>query len=231
MVKRKIIAHDDFELDIKVFLEGSFNGTDMNTDLTDLSIIPLNQPYNTSPWDYTGTESVGSIPNSDVVDWIIIELRDASSASTATSGTMIAQQACFLLNDGSVVDLDGSSNLQFDNSISQQLFMVIWNRNHLGVMSANALTNVGGIYSYDFTTSDTQAYNSGQKNIGGVYCMFAGDANADNTINDLDKTGSWLTEVGLAGYLSSDLNFDGQSNNVDKNDMWQANVNEQCQVP
>jgi len=61
--------------------------------------------------------------------------------------------------------------------------------------------------------------------------MFAGDANADNVINDLDKTGSWLTEAGLSGYLSSDLNFDGQSNNVDKNDLWQANFNEQCQVP
>ncbi len=61
-------------------MEGPFNGTDMNTDLTDLTYVPLNQPYNTSPWNYTGTESVGSIPNSDVVDWILIELRDAANA-------------------------------------------------------------------------------------------------------------------------------------------------------
>jgi len=212
-------------------MEGSFNGTDMNTDLTSLTILPLNQPYNTTPWEYTGTESVGSIPNPNVVDWILLELRDAPNAAAATSGTMIAQQACFLLNDGFVVDLDGSSNLQFDVSVSQQLFVVIWNRNHLGVMSANPLADVAGIYSYDFTISDSQAYNSGQKNIGGVYCMYAGDANADNVVNDLDKTGSWLTEAGLTGYLNSDLNFDGQSNNMDKNDIWQANYNEQCQVP
>ncbi len=71
----------------------------------------------------------------------------------------------------------------------------------------------------------------GKRILGEYYCMFAGDANADNIVNDLDKTGSWMTEVGLAGYLSSDLNFDGQSNNVDKNDLWQINYNEQCQVP
>jgi len=226
-----IVSSGIKELDLKVFLEGPFNGSDMTTDLSGLTDFPKFQPYNTSPWDYTGTESVGSIPNTDVVDWIIVELRDAPNASAAVSGTMIAQKACFLLNDGSVVDLDGSSILSFDHSIIQSLFVVIWNRNHLGVMSANALTEVGGIYSYDYTTSDSQAYNSGQKNVDGVYCMFAGDANADNVINDLDKTGSWLTEAGLSGYLSSDLNFDGQSNNVDKNDLWQANFNEQCQVP
>jgi len=57
------------------------------------------------------------------------------------------------------------------------------------------------------------------------------ELNADNVINDLDKTGYWLSEVGLAGYLSSDLNFDGQSNNKDKNDIWLSNINQTCQVP
>ncbi len=227
---------EQIELDLKVFLEGPFNGSDMNTNLNGnpelVEGLPLSQPYNTSPWDYTGTESVGSIPNSDVVDWVLIELRDTTDASLATPETIMARQAAFLLNDGTVVGLNGSDMPWHVATVqTNNLFVVIWHRNHLGIMSANPLTDIGGIYSYDFSTSATQAYNSGQKNLGGFFGMYGGDANADNTINDQDKTGLWLTEAGLSGYLNSDLNLDGQSNNMDKNDIWQANYNEQCQVP
>ena len=47
----------------KASLEGS-----MSTDLLSSPVlIPLGQPFNATPWSYTGTESVGSIP-SGVVD-------------------------------------------------------------------------------------------------------------------------------------------------------------------
>ena len=42
--------------DITAFLEGPFNGTDMNALLG--SYIPLSQPYNVAPWGYAGTENV-----------------------------------------------------------------------------------------------------------------------------------------------------------------------------
>ena len=61
-------------LDLKANLEGPFNGTDMNTDLNPW-MIPNNQPYNTSPWYYNGSESFAAVPNGDVVDWILVELR------------------------------------------------------------------------------------------------------------------------------------------------------------
>ncbi|MBN2174518.1 MAG: hypothetical protein JW731_10310, partial [Bacteroidales bacterium] len=63
-------------MDLQVFLEGPYNGSGMDTWLNDASKIPLTQPYNTSPWNYGGGESVAAIP-SNVVDWILIELRDA----------------------------------------------------------------------------------------------------------------------------------------------------------
>ena len=47
-------------VDITAFLEGPYNGTTMTQGLTGL--VPLNQPYNTAPWNYTGTESVVSVP-------------------------------------------------------------------------------------------------------------------------------------------------------------------------
>ena len=95
-------------LDLKVFLEGPFNETGMNTSLTGEPVegFPLNQPYNTPPWNYMGTESVTSVPPG-VVDWVLVEMRDTSNVSLATGETTIASQAAFLLNDGSIVGMDG----------------------------------------------------------------------------------------------------------------------------
>jgi len=101
------ILPGDFDLDIKVWLEGAYNGTNMNANLN--GILPTNHPYGVPQWNYAGTESVGSIPNTNIVDWVLIELRDTTDASLATGETMIAWQAAFLLNDGSVVGLDGDT--------------------------------------------------------------------------------------------------------------------------
>ena len=216
------------ELDITVYLEGPFNGTTMNTGLS----LPLSQPYNTAPWNYSGTESVSSVPP-NVVDWVLIELRDATSASAATEATIVAQQAAFLLNDGSVVDIDGSSNPVSHVSISNNLYVVIWHRNHLGIMSANALTDAGGIYSYNFTTPEGQAYGTdAQKNLGASnYGMYAGDGNADRTISETDRTSVWNTDAGKSGYLNGDYNMDTQEDNPDKNSFWFINFGKSCQVP
>ena len=229
-IKALTVHTELIRLGIKVYLEGPFNGNDMNTDLVDL---PLSQPYNIAPWNYPGTESVTSIPP-DVVDWILIELRDTTIASLATGETMIAQQAAFLLNDGSVVGLDGSSsNSVAVPAISNNLFVVIWHRNHLAIMSANPLTESGGVYTYDFSTPAGQAYGTNaQKDLGnGIYGMTGGDANADGIIDSDDGTEVWYFEAGETGYLGSDVNMDGQAHNKDKNDVWIINFNSESKVP
>ena len=120
-------------LDVNVFLEGPFSGTQMTTGLNQANVLPLGQPFNTAPWNYEGTEMVTAIPNSNVVDWVLVELRDAPDAASATQATRIARKAGFILQDGSIKGLDGVSNLAFDNSLIHQLFVVIWHRNHLGL--------------------------------------------------------------------------------------------------
>ena len=232
-IKALVVHTEIIRLGINVYLEGPFNGTTMNTNLTDLTILPLSQPYNVAPWNYPGTESVDSIPNADVVDWVLVELRDTTDASLATGETIIARQAVFLLNDGSVVGLDGGSILSFNHSIIQSLYIVIWHRNHLGIMSANSLSESEGIYSYDFTTGNNQAYGTdAQKDLGdGIFGMMGGDANADGIINTDDGTEVWYFEVGETGYLGSDVNMDGQANNKDKNDIWFENESEESQLP
>lgn len=221
----------DIKLDASLYLEGPFNGTTMNTDLYIQNHIPLSQPYNTTPWNYTGAENVPAIPNAQVVDWVLVELRDAADASLATPANMIDQQAAFLLDDGSIVDLDGSSILSFEHLINHSLFIVIWHRNHLGVMSAVPLNKSNGIYSFDFTNALSQAHNDGQKNLGGGYFgMTAGNSNSDGVIDQNDKI-IWSTEAGDNGYLSSDNNLNGQVNNQDKNDSWYPNNGGYSQIP
>ena len=109
-------------VNLKAFFEGPFNGAEMTTSLN--SLLPLNQPYNTAPWDYSGTESIASVPNANVVDWVLVELRETTGdATTATPSTVIARQAGFILNNGTIVKTDGISPLRFDVTITKMFLL------------------------------------------------------------------------------------------------------------
>ncbi len=142
----------DLIVDIKAFLEGPFHENEMKAFLNESDILVINQPYNVAPWNYSGNESVASIPNENVVDWVLVELRDASDATLAIPASTVERQAAFVLKDGSIVSLNGSSPLTCStNLIQHNLYVVIYHRNHLAVMSANALMQTEGIYSFNFT--------------------------------------------------------------------------------
>ena len=222
----------NFSLTVKVFLEGPFNGLTMNTNLN--SILPLSQPYNVTPFNYTGTENVTAIPNVNIVDWVLVELRDASSPNLATNSTILARKAAFLKSDGTLVSLDGMSNLQFNVTVSNKVFLTIWHRNHLGILSFYPLIIHDGIASYDFTTGFLKTFGStnGCKELGtGIWGMISGNGNADATINDLDKLTEWQIDAGEQGYLFSDYNLDGQVSNQDKDNYWLPNIGYSSQIP
>ncbi|MBN1340491.1 MAG: hypothetical protein JXA03_14270 [Bacteroidales bacterium] len=223
-----------FSLDLKVFLNGPFNGATMNATLNTNGYVPLNQPYNANPWFYTGTESVAAIPSANVVDWVLIELRDAANAASATPSTMIERKAAFLLQNGIVTGLDGSNPLASTATITQNLFVVVWHRHHLGIMSANPLVLSGGTYSYDFTTGSGQVAGGslGYKQLApGIWGMVGGDGNSDDQVNSLDKNDIWAPQAGFSGYVQGDFNMDSQVNNNDKNDIWAVNAGTGGQVP
>lgn len=216
--------------DLTLFLEGPFNGTSMDTYLTsytNLTNFPINQPYNTAPWNYNGTESVASIPNPDIVDWILVEFRDAPDVVNATQSTTIETQAAFLLRNGTVVGMDGYSPIQFNGPITEQLFAVIRHRSHIDIISANPLSDIDGVYTYDFTTSINQVYGgiAGYKSIAsGFFGMAGGDMDANGIVDFEDKI-QWEIYGGEKGYFPEDLNLDGQVNNLDKDDIWLLNTN------
>lgn len=220
-------------LDLLVYIEGPFMGSVMTTSLNAGGQLPLSQPYNTTPWNYQGTETVFSVPNVNIVDWVLIELRDAASAALAISSTRIARQAAFLLKDGSVVGIDGSSILHFNNTFAQQLFVIVWHRNHLGIIAATGVTETGGVYNYDFSLSSAKVLggNSGYKNLGnGIWGLASGDPTHDGLINLSDKT-QWTSMAGKKGYLSADFNMNVQVNNLDKNGYWLPNRALISQIP
>lgn len=231
-------------LDLKVYLEGAYNtaSNQMDNILAELNYLPLDQPYNpTLPyynennpvWFYTGTESVGSIPPY-VVDWVIIQVRDADAPENAGSSSIIGQQAAFLLNNGSVVDLDGFSFPEVFSVISRNLYVVVFHRNHLGVISANPITDVGGIYSYNFTSGSGQAFGgiNGHKQLEpGVWGMVAGDGNGNGLIQNTDETSVWKTDLGQSGYKGGDFNLNGLVQNTDETNYWKVNLGAGGQTP
>lgn len=201
-------------LSIKVFLEGAYDtGTGaMNTVLKTGGVLPLAQPYNVVPWNYAGTESVPSIP-ADVVDWVLVELRDAASPAGAILGVNMAgwPKAFFLKRDGSIVSLDGSSPPNIGTPlVSNSLFVVIRHRNHLAVLSSAGATLSGGTYSYDFTSGLAQANGgaAGYKMAGTKAVMAAGDIDHDDNIFVSDYN-IWAIEFGATnGYNRSDVDMD-----------------------
>jgi len=226
-----VIPINTFE--IFVNLEGSFIGPGMSTDLHDANLIPFNQPYNTAPWNYYGSETYTYDVHDDVVDWVLLEFRySTTDSSGAVPANMLNTQAALLTSNGSIVQTDMSSLPEFTGPTYANVYVVVWHRNHLAVMSANALTATKGDYAYDFTDDISKAYADGQKDLGGGEVgMIGGDSNGNGDVDTDDKNNNWTSDAGSTGYLGSDLNLDTQSNNPDKNDVWEPNDGMGTQIP
>jgi len=218
---------------IKAFMEGPFNGTDMNAFLG--SFIPLSQPYNVAPWNYLGPEIVPVIPNANIVDWVLLQIRETpGAASTANSGTIVAQQAAFILNDGSIVGLDGSSEVLFPMSFNDNVYVVIYHRNHIGMMSSAAVPMVGDIYTYDFTTAQSQAYSDfqdGQKVLAGGFGMSAGDGDGNGDVDLSDLVDVFVPQFGQpADYFGGDADLNSDVDLTDMVDFIVPNFGAQTQI-
>lgn len=222
------LADAKYTMNATAIIRGPWNSgaSLMNTALNTNNVIPLNQPYNVTPFNYTGTETVASIPNADVVDWVLIELRKPASGlpEDANSASIIGRKAGFLLKDGTIVDLDGITPIAFDISKQGPAFIAIRHRNHLGILSNIIPSNITGSYANDFSalancyknpfaTSDPLVLLGGAS---GKYGMWAGDANKSNVVNGTDLS---VVNNGIAGsasgYVNSDINLSSTLNGTD----------------
>ena len=209
----------------KIFLQGPYNGSGMmKTDIN--GILPLQDPYGKN-------EIVGEIPSPDIVDWVLVQIRTATTSGVASTATQIdAERAVFLKKDGTIVDINGTSPVIFSGVSFKNYYIVVKQRNHLAVMSNSALnlTDYTSASPFIFDNSDTYGTNA-MKNFGdGNYGMYAGDANGNGAINATDYL-IVQPNIGTSnGYSNSDLNLNGAVNATDYL-IAQPNIGVTCYVP
>ncbi len=234
-------------LALRAYLLGAlwpdFSGDNlMRDDLRSLGYLPLDQPYSAAVnarfehFGGGGTEqttmpviSANAGTGDAVVDWVFIELRDATD-STIVFRTISA----VIQRDGDVVAADGGP-LQLAG-LPSSFFIAIKHRNHLGVMTAAPVIVSGQAASVDFTTISTadlynqpgydgfELYTLGN----GKKALWASNANADfkvkydGSANDRQKIlqevitfpGNLLDELNYnnaVGYFAGDCNMNGKA--------------------
>lgn len=117
------------QLAIKVLLQGSLAGSTMSDNIR--TILPNASPYTSAPATMTANALASSDPNDAIVDWVLIELRDATDNTQ-----IIAARSALLQRDGDVVSTDGQSPVKFNGINTGTYHVVVKHRNHLGVMTA-----------------------------------------------------------------------------------------------
>jgi hypothetical protein len=218
-------------LRVKALLQGPYSSSDllMKDDLRVANLIPTQQPFTEAPFNYAGTEVLNSnllsiTGSAAIVDWVLVELRDAAEPKT-----IIAQYPRLLTREGNTLDPStGSIDIVLTNLATGNYYIAVRHRNHLAVMTAQAVTLSPSPTLIDFTSPDTHTYGSDARNtIDTLATLWAGDINNDNLIiangpkNDpSDLLGSVLihpnnryfnTNYVSSGYLKEDTNLDGSA--------------------
>ena len=180
----------------QVYLQGALFGVTlpsllMRDDLRSKGYIPLAHPYSylnpITPVAAMNTSVTTVTGNDAIVDWVFVELR-------ATNGiTIMDSRAALLQRDGDIVDVDGVSPVVFSQALPGNYFIAIRHRNHLGVMSMNALPLSSTTTTVDFrnpatptfTYTGTSSYtlatlNQAQVVVQQGVAMWAGNALIDN---------------------------------------------------
>lgn len=207
----------------KIYLQGPYDSS-TNTITTDLNLsgyIPTQSPYSDDP------RRIAAVPSS-IVDWVLLELR------ASIDGPGVAYRSVLLRNDGQLVDLNGSDVIGID-APAGSYYLVIRHRNHLAVASAVPLTLASNsVTPYDFTTSLNQYYKNDAAQVDSDpvrFAMYAGDADNNGQVQNVDKNDIWKIQVGTFGYREGDFNMNGQVQDDDKTTYWRPNVGRGSHVP
>ena len=195
---------------IKAFIYGATASNQMTTALNSLGYLPLTSPFA----DGKTTASFAD----EVVDWVYIRALDGPSDDPNLARTVVSEGSWAIMSDGQIAEpATGLPVITFTtNRTLRNLFFQVKTRNHLSIITATPVEPSGGIYTYDFSSSASQAYGANQLVSGDVYCMYPGDINQDGIVSFID-TEAFNDQVGQSGYKTADLSFNGQVNTSDKN--------------
>lgn len=207
---------DNVLLSPKVYLQGaSLNPnageeTLMRDDLRVAGLIPTTSPYEgNATCDATVFDVTG---NDAIVDWVWVELRDATDSDIVIDG-----QSALLQRDGDIVAVDGISPLSFTSP--QDIYNIaITHRNHLGILTATPLSLTSAITAIDFSSDATTVSGNtlSLKDMdNGIYAMYGGDVNTDGRILNTDINNAISNSGSINVYSGADVNMDGNILNTD----------------
>ncbi len=213
----------------KIYLQGSslspvITGL-MNDNLSQSNYLPTTSPYSDAltvdinVFNSGGSSGTG-LTEDDIIDWVWVELRDA------TDNTVIVNNKSALLQrDGDVVALDGISNIAMDVETGNY-YVVINHRNHLGIMSAIPIALSGTTANIDLSSDYTSVYGTTNAvvDIGnGVLAMYGGDYDENGQVQNTDLSGIVIL-LGGSGYSNADLDMNGEIQNTDINNIINPNM-------
>ncbi len=198
---------DGLRIQLKVILEGAYlvNEDAMRTTLYENNLLPFQQTYTVAPYYYEGTEDISTLNNlaENIVDWILIELRDPIDPNI-----LLEQQAALLLSDGTLMDANGQAGILLENlEVNESAHIVVRHRNHLDIISADPIVLDNDLF-LDFSTDSNTTFGNSQKQINDIYTMYAGDINGDGviTVRDFNTYLSQASQINQ--YLEADCNLD-----------------------
>jgi len=187
------------------------------------SIIPSDQPYDSAPYNYTGNESLNSIPT-DMVDWVLLEARSGTPNLSGNRGTTtVERKAAILLRDGSIVDVNEQAVI-FDNlTLGESYYFCLRHRNHLDVLSSTAVSAQSSM-TYDFSSSANQAWGPEQLVVSndGRAMLYAGNFNQDTAIQTTDYDDWKENPASVGTYSLTDADLNGVVQTTDF-DLWVIN--------
>lgn len=221
------------DVDVSVFLEGAYRPSNgqLSTVLSDRGLLPaqtpLNpsgvatpkgQPFNTAPWNYSGSEGQdfhpGSYSGLDAVDWVLLSFRSGIDKSTEVHRCAGIVQA-----DGQLYLPDVLSSSLLPNG---NYYLGIEHRNHLSVLSPVPVTVADARVLYDFRVDGGYSSSGipGQREVApGVWALYAGDGDktsSNGDINGSDRAFFNVSNGYFDWYLAADYNLDGQVDGMDK---------------
>ncbi|MCF6279430.1 MAG: hemagglutinin protein [Flavobacteriaceae bacterium] len=214
----------DIKIDPIAFFQGAYinpvsgEETLMRDNLRVASLIPTTSPYadvltcDASVFTPTGSDAI--------VDWVWVELRDENDNTN-----ILASQSALLQRDGNIVSVDGTSSLSFDLT-SDNYFVAVSHRNHLGILSANTVALSATTTILDLTTG-LAVVNGGANAVvdlgNGIFALYAGDYDGNGQIQNTDLTAVRPLLGQPSAYDNADLDMNTQVQNTDLNNLLNPN--------
>ena len=157
-----------YELTMRALLSGPYLSNGM---MRVAGLLSSNSPY-------AGAACAAAVPT-NAVDWVLVSMRPTPTGAPSRMASAL------LLSDGSIVSQYGGTHIGLETKGNQHL--VLQHRDHLAVMTANALTSRNA--DVDFSTNVLGVLGTTDSMApldGGRWGLIPGDADGDGVIHDAD---------------------------------------------